>query len=967
MPCRSFRAALLAAFLLPILAVGQKKPMDHSIYDTWKQLQGTQITRDGKWVMYAYAPQQGDNKVEAKNLQSGQVLTFDRGSQSKFTNDGKFVVSLIVPKFDEVKKAKKEKKKADDMPKNNLLILNLETGEKKEIERVASYSMAPEGSEWIVYKPEKPKEEPKKDEPKKEGEKAAEPKKPEEKKAEEQKPAEKKEEKKEDKKPEKKKDHKEGDKWILRNLATGQETVLENVVLTAWNKPGTAFAYATSGKDKDGKEDMAVWYDLKSGAKKTAVPAGLAQFKKLALSNGKTAQLAVLTDKDDYMAKKPSLSIYLYDPSADKAKVVAKETTAGVPKGWWLDDDKSLRFSEQGSRLLFYTQPKPAEEKEDDTLEEDKPKMDVWSWTDEKLQTVQALEAKDDLGYLAIYDLKNGKVVQLESEQVPSVSIVDKSDGPIAVGTSDNPYLKLVSWDNFYSDIYVVDVETGKATKVTDKSLGSYTASPSGRYVAYAVEDPNQIWLYDVKSGKKRLLNEGLKVNFTDELNDVPAPGSPYGFVGFTEDDRYLLANDRYDIWAFDLSGKEAPFMVTDGIGRATLTRYRVIDLDPDELYVDARRPMLLTAFDEKYKDDGFARLLFGKGSRPQKLMSAPKKFTYSMKAKDADVILYTQKSFTEYPDLWASTPWLEHPKKITDVNPEIRDMAWGTAELISYISNDGEPLQGVLYKPGNFDPSKKYPMIAYFYERHTDDLHNFFGPGPSFSTISPSLYASQGYVVFMPDIPYKIGYPGESAVASVLPGVQAVLRLGFVDPKRVGIQGQSWGGYQVAYLVTESNMFAAACAGAPVSDMFSAYGGIRWGSGLVREFQYEHGQSRIGGSIWDKPLRYLENSPVFHADKVQTPLLMMSNDADGSVPWYQGIEYFTALRRLDKPVWMVTYNGDDHNLTKWPNRKDWSVRMLQFFDHYLKGAPTPVWMAKGIPATQKGKTLGYELVQGTK
>src|ERR1043166_3336861 len=217
-------------------------------------------------------------------------------------------------------------------------------------------------------------------------------------------------------------------------------------------------------------------------------------------------------------------------------------------------------------------------------------------------------------------------------------------------------------------------------------------------------------------------------------------------------------------------------------------------------------------------------------------------------------------------------------------------------------------------------------------------------------------MYCSNGYVVFVPDIPYKIGYPGESAMSAIMPGVQSILTRGYIDPKRLGLQGQSWGRYQTGYLVTETNMFAAACAGAPVSDMISAYGGIRWGSGVTREGQYEHGQSRIGGSLWEQPLRFIENSPIFFVDKIKTPLLIMSNDKDGAVPWYQGIEYFSALRRLNKPAWLVVYN-----LVQRKNRKDWSVRMQQFFDHYLKGAPMPVWMAQGIPATQKGKTYGFD------
>jgi len=332
------------------------------------------------------------------------------------------------------------------------------------------------------------------------------------------------------------------------------------------------------------------------------------------------------------------------------------------------------------------------------------------------------------------------------------------------------------------------------------------------------------------------------------------------------------------------------------------------------------------------------------------------------MKAEGAEKYTYTKQSFSMFPDVWTSDLTFAKETRLSDANPQKSQYLWGTSELVEYYSNDGAPLQGVLVKPGGFDPSKQYPMVVYFYETSSQNLHRFVSPSPSASTINPSFFASNGYVVFMPDIPYKEGYPGESAMNAILPGTQKVLSMGFVDPKKIGLQGQSWGGYQVAYLVTESNMFAAASAGAAVSNMTSAYSGIRYGSGVLRQMQYEAGQSRIGKNLWEAPLRFLENSPVFFADKIKTPLLLMNNDQDGAVPWTEGIQLFAALRRLQRPCWLLVYNGEDHNLVQRKNRKDLSIRLSQFFDHYLKGAPMPVWMESGIPATEKGRTMGLEI-----
>jgi dipeptidyl aminopeptidase/acylaminoacyl peptidase len=338
--------------------------------------------------------------------------------------------------------------------------------------------------------------------------------------------------------------------------------------------------------------------------------------------------------------------------------------------------------------------------------------------------------------------------------------------------------------------------------------------------------------------------------------------------------------------------------------------------------------------------------------------------FDYSnpQKSEGSTKLILTRSNFRECPDLYVSDLAMTNLKRISNLNPQQKEYLWGSVELISWIAADGKPIEGLLYKPENFDPKKKYPLISYFYERMSDNLHRYYAPSPPSSSINVALYVSRGYVVFEPDIRYQIGYPGKSAYDCIIPGILKLIQSGFIDSSRIGLQGHSWGGYQVAYLVANSKMFAAAEAGAPVANMTSAYGGIRWESGLSRMFMYEKTQSRIGATLWEKPTLYVENSALFRAPNIETPLLMLHNDADGAVPWYQGIEMFSALRRLGKPVWMLTYNNEAHGLRQRKNQKDFAIRMLQFFDHYLMGQPAPVWMTKGIPAIEKGKTRGYEL-----
>ena len=317
-------------------------------------------------------------------------------------------------------------------------------------------------------------------------------------------------------------------------------------------------------------------------------------------------------------------------------------------------------------------------------------------------------------------------------------------------------------------------------------------------------------------------------------------------------------------------------------------------------------------------------------------------------------------------PTCGSAGPTLRPAARSASANPQQAEYNWGRAELIEYTNAAGVKLPAILIKPEDFDPSKKYPLMVYIYETLASGLHRYYAPSPG-TSINNSRYVSNGYVILMPDIVYEIGYPGPSAMRCVVPAVNKVLDMGFIDPKRVGIQGHSWGGYQITYLITQTDMFAAVQAGASVSNMTSAYGGIRWGTGMSRAFQYEKTQSRIGAPLWTRSLQYIENSPLFWADRVHTPYLSIHNDDDDAVPWYQGIEFFSALRRLGKEAYMFTYNGEKHGLRDRENQKHWTVHQDEFFDHFLLGKPRPEWMEKGVPYLERGKRDVTPLYKGQK
>jgi len=471
---------------------------------------------------------------------------------------------------------------------------------------------------------------------------------------------------------------------------------------------------------------------------------------------------------------------------------------------------------------------------------------------------------------------------------------------------------------------------------------------------------------YKIATGKEFTITSPNIIQCADEINDIPNPPSPYGIAGWLSDDEALLIYDRYDIWKVDPENRSKPVNLTLN-GRNQKINYRYIDFDRKEIAekgINPTDPVYLSAHNEIAREDGFFTTNWKGKKEPTQLIYGKYQLNRPIKAKKNDVFVFTRETFEEFPNLMAASKNFKNLVKISDVNPQQEEFLWGTKELYSWTSLDGRKLKGLLIKPANFDPNKKYPMIVNFYEKSSQGLYNHHIPEAHRSTVDYHYYSSNGYVIFNPDVYYKEGYPGEDAFNCVMPGVTQLISEGFVDENAIAAQGHSWGGYQVAYLATRTNLFAAIESGAPVVNMYSAYGGIRLWSGHNRSFQYEHTQSRIGKSIWESPLRYLENSPLFTADKIQTPLLIMHNEDDGAVPFSQGIEFFIALRRLGKEAWLLNYNEADHWPTKVRDKYDFQIRMAQFFDHYLKGKPMPQWMEEGIPAVDKGLEMGLELVE---
>ena len=928
------------------LAYAQKKPLDHTVYDTWESIGAKQLSNDGNWAAYSINQQEGDANLYFQHSLIAQKLKVSRGTISSFSPDSKFAAFAIKPWHKDTRMAKIKKKKPDDMTKDTLGIVNLTTLAVTKIPRVKSFKFPENGIALLAYHVEKAIDTAKK------------------------KPATPNTEPKNDNLSYPADDEpttaaKEGTDLILKNLTTGTERTFKFVTDFSFSKEGKKMVFASSGSKKDKMAQQGVFLlNTETGVLKTLLK-GKGNFKSFTFDE-ESEHLAFLGETSPEKAEIKDFNVYYNSLTLDTAQILVDKDVDGMPQKFNVSGDGRINFSKDGNKLFFGIAPikKP---KDTTLIDFENAKLDVWGYKDDYLQPMQLknVDRESKKSYLSVIDIYGDpKIVPLADAKLPDATLVNEGNAGFVLASTDHGNRIPSQWTGgSVRDYYLIDVKTGARKKILESFDGTVSSSPIGNYVLY-YDKKTMLWnTYQVLTGKVTTLNTDLSVKFFNEENDVPDEPNNYGIAGWTEEDKTVLLYDRYDVWQFSADGKSAPKNLTNGFGRLNNITFRVERTDPEFRFFGKKDVLWLDAVNNLTKENGFYHKAINDNKNPELVIMSPAKYSNLVKAKNADIFIFDKGNYTTSPEVYISKD-IKISSKITSTNPQQANYNWGTAELVKWTTPKGYKSEGVLYKPENFDPNKKYPMIVYFYEKLSDGLYTYKAPAPSASSINIPYFVSNGYLVFTPNISYETGHPGKSAEEFINSGVESLKKNAWVDGAKIGIQGQSWGGYQVAHLITATNMYAAAWAGAPVANMTSAYGGIRWESGMNRQFQYEKTQSRIGATLWEKPELYIENSPLFHLPKVKTPVVIMSNDADGAVPWYQGIEMFTGLKRLGKPVWLLNYNNEAHNLVQRQNRKDIQIRLAQFFDHYLKGAKAPVWMASGIPATEKGKTWGFELTE---
>jgi dienelactone hydrolase len=946
-------------------AQATKRPLTPDDWDHWRSIASPTISNDGRWVVYSLVPQVGDGALVVRATQGATEYRLARGfigrpqmvagardttnnaPPAQITADSKFALALTYSPMSEYDRARREKRRPADQPKASLAIVNLANGQVASVPRVRSFRIPQHAGGWVAYLLE-PSDSASADRAARDSSaripqaNAAAP----------------------GGRPRPVSDSTRGRRpalgstLVLRNLATGAERRIEDVTTYAFDDSSKWLGYTVASRDnaRDG-----AYVVSPRDAKEIALLSGRGAYKQFAFDRA-GSQVAFVSDRDDVAKPHPRYTLYYANLKSPPAQAVVSSAAVGDELG--ISDNGRVSFTRNGNAILFGIAPAPLDSIPADSLY-DKAVFDLWSWKDPRLQPQQKVEAARDRQrtFESIYNLATKKTIRLANDSMPAVSV--SADGKVALAASSERYAIERMWGDEGDDVYLIDATTGNRKLIREKISGSAQLSPDAKYVL--LFDNGHWYSYVVSTAKTVDLTSPLKgVSFAQETWDTPSTPAAWGVAGFTKGDKAVVLYDRYDLWELDPSGVQPARIVTDSIGRKQHLVFRLAQNgrggrggrggsgDAERGVIDPAEPLLLSALDDSTKASGFYRDRIGVNKAPEKIVMEDVGFGTPLKAADADEYVVTKGTFTDFPNLYTGAD-LTRLTRISDANPQQKTFKWGTVELVHWLSADGVPLQGLLFKPEDFDPRRKYAMITYYYEQNSNTLHNYVPPGGR-NIINYTHYVSNGYLIFVPDIHYETGFPGASAMKSIVPGVETLLARGYVDPKGLGIQGHSWGGYQTAYVITQTHLFSAAMAGAPVANMTSAYGGIRWGSGLARAFQYEHTQSRIGCSIWQCTTRYLENSPLFSADRISTPLLMMHNDADDAVPWYQGIEMFVALRRLNKEVYLIDYNNDVHNPTKRANQKDIAMRMQQFFDYHLRGYPEPDWMIHGIPYRMKGR-----------
>jgi len=911
--------ALFIVIYTYTFAQTSKPTLTKKDYDQWQSLQSAWISPDGNWVAWSVGLVEGDDTLFIKSMLSDKRYSFKLGSNLQFSENSKWAAFRIGYSEDELEK-KREKK---ETIKYKMKLLHLETDKEELFEDISSFSFNKRSDHLVMvtYKPEGSKT--------------------------------------------------EGKDIILRNLDNRKTRNIGNVSEWSFNKEGDLLAYVI---DAEGKKGNGVELFRLTNYQVEVIDSDTATYRKLTWEK-KGRAFAFLKAIYDTNFVEQTHKIFAVK-NMGKPEIMNLDPVPGVilPDSMRVKETFTPVWSEDLTILFFgihdwaAAEKKKKEEKEkgEKEGEEDKastekkkpktpekdekvPGLDIWHWLDDPIQPRQekTYTQDKDFTYLCAWNLDTKKVIQLTDEDFRDSRIT--GDQKHVVIWNKQPYQPQFRME--YADYKIVDVKTGTKTDLFDNFnlRFFYGSSPDGKYLLYFKDD--QWWTYDISAKKHINLTENIDTDFWNTRDDGPEEKKPpCGYGGWLKNDQKVLVYDEYDTWMLnpDGSGSER---ITQGKEDENIYRFNRLDYEED--WIDPEQPLYFRKFGDKTKKSGYVRI--SPKGKMEELIFEDKSFGRLSKAKSANQFTFVSESYEDSPDLFHVAKSFSKAVQVSETNPQQKNYAWGKTELINFKNKDGKPLQGVLHYPANYEPGKKYPMVVYIYEIRSNSMHRYIVPSPR-SSYNITNYVQQGYFVYQPDIVYKTNHPGESAVECVVPAVEKVLETGMIDKEKIGLMGHSWGAYQTAFIITQTDLFSAAVAGAPLTNMISMYNSIYWNTGTPDQQIFETSQGRLREPYWKIMDEYIANSPLFQAENITTPLLVAFGDQDGAVDWHQGIELYITMRRMEKPMIMLVYAGENHGLRKKENQLDYTLKVNQFFNHFLTGEEAPEWINRGVTYLEKKK-----------
>lgn len=929
----------------PPAASGPARAMTPADIAAWKTLRGATLSNDGAWFAYIQAPNEGDAEVIVRQTaEGGKVHRFAIGEAPaggggpggggspglQLSGDGKWVAMLVYPKAADAKRMRQQRRPIQ----TKALVVNLATGEQKEFERVRRIQLGGDSPRWLAmhaYGPDAPAGGggagggggPAPGAPGMGGNLfgggggggGT------------------------------------GTDLLLHELGTSTLFNVGNVSDFAFDDKARWLAYTIDARERIGNGVQL--RDLNTGVVQS-LDADKALYRRLAWSDTLPALSWLKGTVDSAATDTTWAALAISDVGRSNRRVtVGAGGNATLPNGMEVSPDRTPRWTERMDGLVFglrvATVPVPRSERLED---DERPTLILWHGKDARLQSQQLVQEQADRGFSFVATLfpETGKVVQLTDEVVRTGTLGARDRW--LLGTDNQPYERRASVDGVQKrDVYLVDARSGERTLVKQAVRGQASLSPDGSHVMFW--DDGNFHSYNVATKVITNITAGAPTSFIDTEDDHNVDRPSTSVLGWSRDGKSALISDNYDVWRVGMAGKSWTNLT--GNGRAERIRYsRFINTDPRVRDLDLTKPLFMAAMQARTKKESIVRIDPGKpgavsvtGWRDAR--HAP------MKARDANVWVAAIQTTTRFPDYWRvglGSGALTDSVRLSDANPNHNGVRWSAgSRLVSYVTEKGDSLQGALILPAGYEEGKKYPTLTFIYELQSDNLNTYWSP--NFSSSPNALigaHTSRGYAVFLPDIVYKINDPGMSALWSVVPAVKAAIRTGVVDSAAVGLHGHSWGGYQTSFLVTQTDMFKSAVAGAPLTDMVSMYSSVYWNSGNTNQGIFQSSQGRFKGNFLENKDAYERNSPNRFADRIKTPLIILHDDKDGAVDFNQGITFYNTLRQLDKDVILLEYVGENHGLAQMKNRKDYSLRLMEYWDSYLKGQPAPEWLSKGIP-----------------